>query len=93
MKTIITCDDKYEAQKLASLIFINDGKETFITAILNIIDNEVVISLKDKSAHSVLLKDGVNVEKFADFIQSVIDKEHKLVSTKIIEHEIEMEKE
>ena len=93
MKIIITCDDKYEAQKLASLIFINDGKETFITAILNIIDNEVVISLKDKSAHSVLLKDGVNVEKFADFIQSVIDKEHKLVSTKIIEHEIEMEKE
>jgi len=93
MKTVITCDDKYEAQKLASLIFINDGKETFITAILNIIDNEVVISLKDKSAHSVLLKDGVNVEKFADFIQSVIDKEHKLVSTKIIEHEIEMEKE
>jgi len=93
MKITITCDDKYEAQKLASLIFINDGKETFITAILNIIDNEVVISLKDKSAHSVLLKDGVNVEKFADFIQSVIDKEHKLVSTKIIEHEIEMEKE
>ena len=30
MKIIITCDDKYEAQKLASLIFINDGKETFI---------------------------------------------------------------
>ena len=93
MKIIITCDDKYEAQKLASLIFINDGKETFITSILNIIGNELVISLKDKSAHSILLKDESNVEKFADFIQSVIDKEHKLLSTKIIEHEVEMEKE
>ena len=93
MKITITCDDKYESQKLASLIFINDGKETFITSILNIIGNEVVISLKDKSAHSIVLKDTKNVEKFADFIQSVIDKEHKLLSTKIIEHEVEMEKE
>ena len=93
MKTSITCDDKYEAQKLASLIFIKDGKETYITSILNVIKNEVVISLKDKSAHSIVLKDDVNVEKFADFIQSVVDKEHKLVSTKILEHEVEIVKE
>ena len=50
-------------------------------------------SLKDKSAHSIVLKDKVNVEKFADFIQSVIDKEHKLVSTKILEYNIEIVKE
>jgi hypothetical protein len=93
MKIIVTCDDKYEAQKFASLIFINDGKETNITAILNVIKNELVISLKDKSAHSILLKDQANVEKFADFIQSVIDKEHKIVSTKILEHNIEIVKE
>jgi len=53
----------------------------------------LVISLKDKSAHSIVLKDKVNVEKFADFIQSVIDKEHKLVSTKILEYSIEIVKE
>ena len=33
----------------------------------------MIISLKDKSAHSILLKDEENVEKFADFIQSVFD--------------------
>ena len=93
MKIKIICDGKYEAQKLASLIFIKDGKETYITSILNVIKNELVISLKDKSAHSILLKDEQNVEKFADFIQSVIDKEHKLVSTKIIKHEVEIIKE
>lgn len=93
MKVNILCDDKYEAQKLASLIFIKDGKETYITSILNVIQNELVISLKDKSAHSILLKDEENVEKFADFIQSVIDKEHKLVSTKIIEKRVDIEKE
>ena len=93
MKINISCDDKYEAQKLASLIFIKDAKETFITGILNIVKNELVISLKDKSAHSILLKDEPNVEKFADFIQSVVDKEHKLISTRIIDHEVEIIKE
>ena len=90
MKVNITCEDKYEAQKLATLIFIKDGKETYITSILNVIKNEVVISLKDKSAHSILLKNEVEVEKFADFIQSVVDKEHKVVSTKTMKHEVEI---
>jgi len=93
MKINIACDDEYEAQKFASLIFIKDGKETYISSILNVIGNELVISLKDKSAHSILLKDQANVEKFADFIQSVIDKEHKLVSTKISEYSVEIVKE
>ena len=93
MKVKIACDDKYEAGKLAALIFIKDGKETFITGILNVINNELVISLKDKSAHSILLKDEEHVEKFADFIQSVMDKEHKLISTRILEHVVEMDKE
>ena len=93
MKISITCDDNYEAQKLASLIFIKDGKETYITGILNIVKNELVVSLKDKSAHSILLKDEENVESFADFIQSVMDKEHTLISTEIIENIVEIVKE
>ncbi len=93
MKINITCDDKYEAQKLASLIFINEGKETQITGILNVVKNELVISLKDKSAHSILLKDEENVENFADFIQSVLDKEHKFISTRITEDTVEIIKE
>ena len=92
MKISIICDDKYEATKLATLIFINDGNETFITGILNVVKNELIISLKDKSAHSILLKDEVDVEKFADFIQSVIDKEHQLVSTSILGNIVEIVK-
>ena len=93
MKINIICNDKYEAQKLTSLIFIKDSKETYIASILNVVKNELVISLKDKSAHSILLKDEANVEKFADFIQSVIDKEHKLISTRILENQVEIVKE
>jgi hypothetical protein len=93
MKTDIVCDDEYEAQKLMSLIFIKEDKETYISGILNIIKNEIIISLKDKSAHSILLKDEENVEKFADFIQSVFDQEHDLVSTKMNKSIIEIIKE
>ena len=42
MKISIICDDKYEATKLATLIFINDGNETFITGILNVVKNELL---------------------------------------------------
>lgn len=93
MKITVTCDDKYEARKLASFIFIKDSKETHITRILNIVKNELVISLKDKSAHSIVLKDEENVERFADFIQSVLDKEHTLISTIIIGDIVEIVKE
>jgi len=93
MKVIVTCEDKYEAQKLASLIFIKDGNETYITSILNVVKNELVISLKDKSAHSILLKDEENVVKFADFFQSIQDKEHKISSTKILDTQVEITKE
>ena len=77
----IVCQDKYESEKLASLIFVKEGRETFITAILNVFDNEVVFSIKDKSAHSVLLRDKDQVEVFIDFIQSIVDKNHKILDT------------
>ena len=92
MEIRVSCDDKYEAQKLASLLFIKDANEIFITAILNIVGNELVVALKDKSAHSIILKDEINVELFADFIQSVIDKEHKIVSTVIFGQDVEIVK-
>ena len=93
MKRKIKCLDKYEAEKFASLIFIKDGKETFVTEILNVIDNEIVVKIKDKSAHSILLKDKTQVESFADFIQSVFDKEHKIIDAHISGDEVEIIKE
>jgi len=93
MKIKIICQDKYEAQKLASLIFVKEGNETFITEILNVFDSEVVFSIKDKSAHSILLKDEKQVEIFTDFIQSVVEKEHKILDISTNEDKIEIFKE
>ncbi len=92
MKKKFLCIDKYEAQKLASLIFVKDGSETFITEVLDVIENEIIVGLKDKSAHSILLKDQRQAEEFTDFMQSVIEKQHKIIDTKTINDEVEIEK-
>lgn len=90
MKIRVSCQDKYEAQKLSSLVFLKESNETFITEILNIIENELVVALKDKSVHSVVLKDESQVELFADFLQSVIEKEHKIIDTTIYDSDVEI---
>ena len=89
----IICQDKYESQKLANLIFVNDTKETYVTEILNVIENEVVLSIKDKSAHSVVLMDSDQVLLFTDFIQSVIEKRQKIIQTEIVGSSIKIVKE
>jgi predicted CopG family antitoxin len=93
MKKRIICEDKYEAQKLSSLIYVKDNKETFVTGILEIIDNEIIVSLKDKSAHSILLKDKSEAESFADFIQSVVEQTSRITNTEVIENMVEISKE
>lgn len=77
----ISCRDVYEAQKLASLALPREDG-AFITGIINVIEDELVVSLKDKSAHSVVLSNSVMVEELADFLQSVTDSEHKIVDAK-----------
>ena len=88
----IFCQDKYESQKLAGLIFVKESMETCITEILNVIENEIVLSVKDKSAHSVILKDDNQVVNFVDFIQSVIEKKHKITDTQIIDNVVKITK-
>jgi len=93
MKLRVHCSDKYEAQKFASLIYLKDDNDTFVTNILNVIENEIVVSLRDKSAHSILLKDSQNVEALVDFLQSVFEKKHKVVGAAIFQDEVEVIKE
>jgi len=92
MKKRIICEDSYEAQKLASLIYVKDDNETFISGITEIIDNEIIIALKDKSAHSILFKDRGEAESFADFIQSIVEGDNKITKTEVIENGIEITK-
>ncbi len=92
-KVEIVAQDKYEAQKLASLIFVKEGNETFITEIIDVFETEIVISIKDKSVHSVVLRDKEQVVKFTDFMQSIIEKQSKIVGTLTNEEQVEIVKE
>ncbi len=78
---------------MASLIFVKEGNETFITEIIDVFGTEIVISIKDKSAHSVVLKDKEQVVKFTDFMQSVIEKKSKIVGTSTDEEQVGIVKE
>ena len=80
-KIEVVAQDKYEALKIASLIFVKEGNETFITGIIDVFETEIVISIKDKSVHSIVLKDKEQVVKFTDFMQSIIEKKGKIVGT------------
>ena len=89
----VFCQDKYEAKKLASLIFIKGEKELYITEILDVIENEIILSLKDKSAHSVVFKDNSQVSIFTDFVQSVLEKKQKIKDVIIMENTLKIIKE
>jgi len=92
-KVQIVTDGKYEAQKLASLIFVKEGNETFITEIIDVFETEIVIAIKDKSVHSIVLKDKEQVAKFTDFMQSIIEKKEKIIGTATNEELVEIIKE
>ena len=56
-------------------------------------ETEIVISIKDKSVHSIVLKDKDQVVKFTDFMQSIIEKKGEIVDTLTNEDLVEITKE
>ena len=92
-KVVVIAQDRYEALKIVSLVFVKDGNETFITEIIDVFETEIVISIKDKSVHSIVLKDKDQVVKFTDFMQSIIEKKGKIVGTLTNEDLVEITKE
>ena len=92
-KVVVIAQDRYEALKIVSLVFVKDGNETFITGIIDVFETEIVISIKDKSVHSIVLKDKNQVVKFTDFMQSIIEKKGKIVGTLTNEDLVEITKE
>lgn len=79
----IKCADKYEAQKLCSMILVKG--DTYIASVLNIIHDEMVIVLKDGSAHSIMLHSHMEAERLAAHMQSVFDETHYISDTSIIQ--------
>ena len=53
----------------------------------------MVVSLKDKSAHSIVLADEAQVEALADFMQSVLERMHRITMAEASDSAVEILKE
>jgi hypothetical protein len=70
--TRFECLDSYETEKLGSMLLPDIGSVHFVVEVIKIIDNEVVLMLKDKSCHAVLMKDNINAVKLKEFVGELI---------------------
>ena len=73
------CEDQYEAPKLSGLATVQQDNSTYIQGVSTVIDNEVVIFAKDKSSHSILLKDNETALRLSNFIEEIRSKK-KIIS-------------
>lgn len=66
------CEDNYEAEKLAGLLAVQKDNSIYISKIAGAIKNEIIIMLKDRSSHSVTLKDEKNLWRLKSLVEEVI---------------------
>jgi hypothetical protein len=67
------CDDRYEAEKLTGLLAIQKDNFTYLRGVANVIENEVVVILKDGSSHSVVLKDNTTAIRLRSLIEDIVE--------------------
>ncbi len=69
------CYDKYEAEKLAGFLTMDKDSFVYLQGITNVFQNEVVFTLRDKSSHSVMLRDnGSALRLYKAIKESLINK-------------------
>ena len=82
MKTVeFECEDRYEAEKLASLMSVQKDNTVWVSRVEAVIGNEIVIQLKDRSSHAVLLKDEQTVMMLKSFLTDLLGGQVKIQSS------------
>lgn len=82
MKTVeFECEDRYEAEKLASLMSVQKDNTVWVSRVEAVIGNEIVIQLKDRSSHAVLLKDEQTVMRLKSFLTDLLEGQIKIQSS------------
>jgi hypothetical protein len=84
------CEDKYEAEKLAGFLATQKDNGTFLYGIAAIVQNEVVIILKDKSAHSIIMKDRETAVRLKSFIEDVLMQKKRISVSNFDDHVTEI---
>jgi hypothetical protein len=82
MKTVeFECEDRYEAEKLASLMSVQKDDTVWVSRVEAVIGNEIVIQLKDRSSHAILLKDEQIVMRLKSFLTDLLGGQIKIQSS------------
>ena len=82
MKTMkFECDDRYEAEKLASLVSIQKDDSVYVDDVAAVVGNEIVIKLKDRSSHAIQLKDKENVDRLKSLLLAVVEGKIRILSS------------
>ncbi|MDQ3961497.1 MAG: hypothetical protein M3230_03340 [Thermoproteota archaeon] len=79
------CDDHYEAEKLASLLSVQKDNTVWVLGVEAVVGNEVVIRLKDRSSHAVMLKDEQTVVRLKSFMTDLMKGKIKIDSSECLE--------
>jgi hypothetical protein len=72
------CDDHYEAEKLTSLMSVQKDDTVWVSGVEAVVGNEIVIQLKDRSSHAVLLKDEQTVDRLKSFMTDLMKGKIKI---------------
>jgi hypothetical protein len=84
------CEDKYEAEKLASLTGLQKDHCTHIHDISDVIENEVVVVLKDRTSHCVLMKDSNNAERLNRLLSDLLQGKRTVSQSSYHDHVTEI---
>jgi hypothetical protein len=84
LKFKFICQDSYEAEKLISIFALQKDNTLFVSNIVRIIDNEVVVKLKDGSHHSIMFKDKINSYKLEQFFNELLSRKGQVTDTKYV---------
>ena len=75
------CEDHYEAEKLASLMSVQKDNTVWVSGVEAVVGTEIVIQLKDRSSHSVLLKDEQTVDRLKSFMADLMNGKIEIQSS------------
>jgi hypothetical protein len=87
----IVCFDKYEKEKLTSLFSIQKDDSIFVMDVENLIDNEIIIKLKDKSCHSITLKNKDNANSLFMLIKEIKNGKRRFISIENVKSNSEIQ--
>lgn len=80
------CDDKYEAEKLAWLLGMREDSRNLLQGVAAVVENEIVVILRDRSSHSILMRDHASADRLKAFIEDLFLKKKTIHEINFVDH-------